>query len=199
MSPSLIARITSVPPARKRAPRSDCSAEAASPRLAKVFTVIGMLFPHAAQMPADRVEARLIDLLADHLGHLRFLARPRGEARLPAPEGAVAVGHRHQPHMRHVVEQRDRRIEQAIAEGLLEVGQREQLLAQLRAVLEAEAPHAADLVGRRAALDRARRDRRMPAVVAVEVAQHRPHPVDGCVDDGALHDVRHRVSLRTPA
>ena len=29
-----------------------------------------------------------------------------------------------QPHMRHVVEQRDRRIEQAIAEGLLEVGQR---------------------------------------------------------------------------
>jgi hypothetical protein len=42
-SPSLIARITKVPPARKRAPWSDCSAEAASPRVAKVFTVIGML------------------------------------------------------------------------------------------------------------------------------------------------------------
>ena len=35
-------------------------------------------------------------------------------------------------------------------------------------------------------------DGRVPAVVAVEVAQHRPDPVDRRVDDGALHDLRHR-------
>src|SRR6185436_13089215 len=67
VSPSLIARITSVPPARKRAARSDCSAEAASPRLANVFTVIGITIPQSRrQMAADRLEARLIDLFADH-------------------------------------------------------------------------------------------------------------------------------------
>ena len=49
--------------------------------------------------------------------------------------------------MRDVIEHRDRRIEQAIAEGLLEIRQRQQLLAQFRAVGELEAAHAADAVG----------------------------------------------------
>src|ERR1700752_2109853 len=194
-SPSLIARITSVPPARKRAVRSDCMAEAASPSVANVFTLIGILCSSRRQMPADRLKPRLVDLLAHHLGHRGVLARPRGKARLPAPEGAIAIRHRHQAHMRYVVEQRDRCVEQAIAEGLLKVRQREQLLAQLRAVFEAEAGHTADLVRGLPTLDRTGRDRRMPAVVAVEVAQHRPHPVHRCVQDCAFHDAGHLMTL----
>src|SRR5262245_15714210 len=195
-SPSLIARITSVPPARKRALRSDASAEAASPMLAKVFTVIGIVprSRSSLDVASNRIEARLVDLDAHHRDHLRSLAGASGEARFPAPERAVPVGHGQQPHVRHVVEQRNRRIEQAVAEGLLEVRQGQQLLAQLRAVLQAKAAHATDLVGRRAALDRAGGDRRVPALVAVEVAQHRPHPVDRGVDDGAFHDVGHGLS-----
>src|SRR5262245_12862436 len=41
------------------------------------------------------------------------------------------------------------------------------------------------------ALDRAHLHRRMPAVVAVEVAQNGPDAVDGRVDDRALDDAGH--------
>ena len=126
------------------------------------------------KMPADGLESGLIDLLADHCRELAALGRPRRETRFPMPERAVAVGDGQQANMRDIVEHRDRRIEQAIAEGLFEIGQRQQLLAQFGAVLELEASDAADLVGGLRALDRAGRDRRMPAVVAVEVAQHVP-------------------------
>ena len=47
---------------------------------------------------------------------------------------------------------------------------REQLFAQFRAILQLEAADAADLVGGLRPLDSAGRDRRMPAVVTVEVA-----------------------------
>ena len=35
----------------------------------------------------------------------------------------------------------------------------------------------------------------VPAIVTVEVPQHRPHPVDGCVDHGALLDFDHRRNV----
>ena len=156
---------------------------------------------HAApcEMPADRLEAGLIDLLADHFGDLCRVGGPRREARLPMPERPVAVRHRQQPHMGDVIEHRNRRIEQAIAEGLFEIGQRQQLLAQLRAVFQLEAPHAADAVGGLRALDRAGGDRRMPAVMAVEIAQHIPDRAGRRVEDRAFDDMRHGVSLRTRA
>src|SRR5207237_4952163 len=48
----------------------------------------------------------------------------------------------------------------------------------------------ADLVGRLRALDRRRGDGRMPAIMAVEVAQHLPHDLGRRIDDRALDDVR---------
>jgi len=49
------------------------------------------------------------------------------------PKRPVTVGDRQQADMRDVVEHRNWRIEQAIAEGLFEIGERQQLLAQFRA------------------------------------------------------------------
>src|SRR5262245_19253627 len=101
-SPSLTARITSVPPARKRASRSAESAAAASASVANVFTVIGMrVVPFQSGergVTADRLEARLVDLRAHKLRHSRLLAPAGAEASFPAPEGAVAVGDRQQAH-----------------------------------------------------------------------------------------------------
>src|SRR6202044_3226607 len=100
-SPSLSARITSVPPPRYRASRSDERAAAASPEVANVFTVTGMISSPLSsgplQMLADRLEARLIDLLTDHFGDLGRFGGARREARLPMPECAVAIRHRQQP------------------------------------------------------------------------------------------------------
>src|SRR5215472_455513 len=96
--------------------------------------------------------------------------------------------------MPHVVKQRDGRLEQANREGLLEIGERQQTFAQLRAVAKNQAPHAAELVGALAALDRAPGDGRMPAIEPVEVAQHRPDLVGRRIDDGRAHDPDHRLS-----
>ena len=101
--------------------------------------------------------------------------------------------------MGDIIEHRNRRIEQAIAESLFKIGERQQLLAQFGAVLELEPPHAADAIGGLRAFDRAGRDRGMPAVVAVEIAQHIPDRAGRRVEDRAFEDVRHGVSLRTRA
>src|SRR5687767_8965016 len=121
VSPSLTARISSVPPEKKRAARSEVSAAAASPIEPKVLTST-VILPSCGQrlVTADRLETRLVDLLANHRRQLGLAARRRREAALPVPEGAVAVGDGKQAHVRHVVEQRDRRVEQAVAEGGLQ-------------------------------------------------------------------------------
>src|SRR5262245_59526105 len=186
VSPSLMARISSVPPEKKRAARSEASAAAASPIDPKVLTsTVIVLSCRQRLVAADRLEARLVDLLADHRRPLGLAPRRRGEPALPVPERAVAVGDGQQADVRHVVEERDRRVEQAVAEGGLQVGERKQLLAQLRAVLQLEAAHAADEVRRQMALDGAGLDRGMPAVVTVEIAQDRPHALDRRGDDRA--------------
>jgi len=51
--------------------------------------------------------------------------------------------------------------------------------------------HAADAIGALTALDGAGRNRGMPAIVAVEITQHRPDLVSWGVDDRALNHVRH--------
>src|SRR4029077_5125652 len=202
-SPSLSARITKEPPPRLRSSRSDDSAAAASLDVAKVFTVTGVGVPPwscgVAEMWADRVETGLVDLFAGHCSDLGGFSGARGEARLPMPERPVTVGDRQQADMRNVVEHCDRRIEQAVAEGLFEVGECEQLFAQFGAVRELEPAHAADAIRGLGALDRAGCDRGMPAVMAVEIAQHAPDCAGRRIEDSALDDVRHGVSLRTRA
>src|SRR5665213_38976 len=118
-------------------------------------------------MLADRSEAGLVDLLANHLDQPLFFAGASRKTAFPMPEGTVAVGDRQQADMGDIVEQRDWRIQEAIAETLFEIGERQQLLAQFAAVSQLEPTHAADLVGRLAALDGAGGNGRVPAVVAV--------------------------------
>ena len=104
-------------------------------------------------MFAHGIEARLIDLFAHHRDEPLFLARAGRETAFPMPERAVAVGDGQQADVRDIVEERDRRIQQAIAEALFEIGERQQLLAQFTAVRQLETPDAADLVGGLAAFD----------------------------------------------
>src|ERR1700729_1225366 len=127
-----------------------------------------------AQVLAYGVEARLKDPVADHVGHGLLVPGTGGEPRLPMPERAVAVGNRQEPDVGDIVEQGDRGIEQAIAEALLEVREREQLLAQLRSVGKLNPAHATDAIRALAALDGAGSQGGVPAIEAVEVAQNRP-------------------------
>src|SRR5262245_35377796 len=115
VSPSLIARIRRVPPEMKRAALSEASTAAASLIEPNVFTSMviapgAVLSCRELLVPADRLEARLVDLLAHHLGHDCLLAGARREAALPLPEGAIAVRDGQQADMRHVVEEGDRGI-----------------------------------------------------------------------------------------
>src|SRR6185436_806214 len=132
---------------------------AASAMLAATRTSSGMsdALPLQLREAAHGLHAGDINLFPDHASEFFLAARWGGEAAFPVPETAIAIGHRQQPYVRDVVEEGDRRIQQAIAAGHLEIGQREQLLAQLVAVLKREAADTADLVDRIAALDEARR------------------------------------------
>src|SRR5262245_18350134 len=187
-----MARISSVPPEKKRAARSEASAAAASLSKSKVLTRTAIPASLGQRLvTANCLKARLVDLLTHHRDHLDLAAGRRGETAFPVPEGTVAVSDGQQAHVRHVVEERDRRVEQAVSERHLQVGQCEHLLAQLRTVIELKAAHAADQVVRQMALDRARLHRRVPAVVAVEVAQNGPYAVVGRLDDRALHHAGH--------
>ncbi len=85
------------------------------------------------------------------------------------------------------------------AESLFEIGQTEQLLAQLRAVLEHEAAHAADAVGWQAALDGTGRNDRVPAVVTVEVTQQLPRRVHRGIEDRAAHHLHNRLTRQNAA
>src|SRR3546814_16490461 len=77
-----------------------------------------------------------------------------------------------------------RSFEDRIAAGEVIVGERKQLLADEAAVLQSKGAHAADLVGRRAGLDAALHEQRVPAGQAVKVADALPHPPGGRGNDG---------------
>ena len=117
----------------------------------------------------NRGKARFINVLANHPRHLLLLALARRERAAPFPERAVAVGDRRQSHMGNVVEQRNRRVHQAIAESLFKIRQSQQALAQLGTVAQEETARAAQLVRTLPALDRALGDGGMPAVMPVEI------------------------------
>src|SRR5262249_13290211 len=133
-------------------------------------------------------EAGLVYAGADELGVLALAPPRRAKGRFPVPESAVSVGDALQLHDRDVVLHRQRGVEDAIRRDVVAVGKREQLLADVVAVLEEKAAHAADLVGRLAGLDARLAHRRMPERMAVEVAQHFPDARDGRVDDRRASD-----------
>ena len=150
----------------------------------------------AVQSAPDRGKAGLIDVLR-HQPHQFVLAMARRpEFRTPLPEGSLAVGDPLQTDRRDVAHQRQRRFEQAVGQREIRVGQRQQLLAQFAAIGEAEATDRSDRIDRRAALDRTGRDRRMPAIVAVEIAQDPPDVVDRRIDDRALNNLDHGRTQR---
>ena len=74
---------------------------------------------------------------------------------------------------------------------MIAIRQREQFLAQMAAIGEMEAAHAADGVARQAVLDLAVADEGVPAGHSVEVADHAPDFLDRRVDDVADIDADH--------
>jgi hypothetical protein len=150
--------------------------------------------PAGAQVRAQAFETALVDAVADEIGELALAAARHVERRLPVPERALAVGHALQLHRGDVAAHRQRRFEDAVGREVVAVGKREQLLANVVAVLEREIAHAADTVGRFTVLDLGLRHRRVPLAVAVEVAQHLPDPLDRRVDHRRARDADHRAS-----
>jgi hypothetical protein len=147
------------------------------------------------EVAAQVVEAGLVDIARHHLAQLALAAGRRGEARLPMPEGAVPIGHRLQAHGGHVALQRHGGIDDAVGALELPVVERQQLLADAVAALEREAAHAAHLVALLTGLDVARVHHRMPLVVAVEVADHRPDTLDRRIDHRAADDPLQHASV----
>ena len=104
------------------------------------------------------------------------------------PKGAVAIRHRLERDRSHVAIQRHRGIDDAIRALVLMIVELQKLLADAIAVLQREAANATNLVTAFLAFDAAGIDHVVPMVVAIEVAQHRPHTLDRRVDDGAAND-----------
>src|SRR5690242_19073068 len=114
---------------------------AASAMLVATRTSSGMsdALPLQLREPAHGLHAGDINLFSHHAGELFLTPRRGGEAAFPVHEAAIAISHRQQAYVRDVVEEGDRRIQEAIAAGHLQIGQREQLLAQLVAIAKREA------------------------------------------------------------
>jgi len=146
----------------------------------------------ASQQIAHGREACLIDAFGDQPDQFVAAMRRRMELGAPFPEGRVAVGHRLQPHGGDIAHQRQRRLEQAIAQPSVPVGQRKQLFTQFAAVGQPETAYRPDRIDRLATLDLAEGNCRVPAVMAVEVAQDRPDLVNRRIDDRALANPDHR-------
>src|SRR6185436_10245192 len=89
-----------------------------------------------------------------------------------------------------------RRVEDAIGGDVIAVGEREELLADVVAILEVEVAHAAHLIRRLAILDVRLAYRRVPGRVAVEVAQHFPDALDRRLDDCGTFDSDHEPSQK---
>jgi hypothetical protein len=103
----------------------------------------------------------------------------------PFGKGGACGGDRAQPHPGQVVLHRKCRRGKHIAELVLHIVQRHQLLAHVGAVLEVEGTHAAHRVGGAAILDLTARNAGVPARQAVEITHRAPDLFDGCGNDGA--------------
>ena len=161
-------------------------------RLATTARRVGCGRAVPPEIRAKPCEPTLVDVLADETGELALASARRVERGLPVPERALAVGDAFERDGGDVASHRDRRVEDAIGRDVIAVGQRQELLADPVAVAQREVAHASDLVARLATLDLRLGDDRVPRGVAVEIAQDRPHTLDGRVDDCRAGDADHR-------
>lgn len=151
----------------------------------------------AFQTAAYGRETCLVDLGRDQIGELLLLAGRGVEAGAPVPEGAVAVGHRLQIDLGHVVVERDVGIDDGVAEPAIPVRERQQPFADIAPVTQVEIAHAADLVGAHRVFQHAAPHDRVPAVVAVEIAQDLPYRRDRRVDHRAARHPDHQDPKRS--
>src|SRR6187455_2862457 len=144
----------------------------------------------------EGVEAALEDALADRLDELLLARLGAVELRAPLGEAARAVGHRRELERGDVVLDAHRALEDLVDARIVEVGKREQPLADHAAVAGVEVADATDPVARFAVLDPAVGDTGMPLRQAVEVADARPDGVGAGVDDARRVDADHRARRR---
>ena len=145
--------------ARARAPRACAGARTSGPPWRETtmpragIASAGRAGARRAAVPPRRryarnpCEAAFVDAPADQVGELALAPARRLERRLPVPERALAVGDALERDRRDVAAHRDRRVEDAVGRDVVAVGQRQQLLADVVAVVQREVAHAADLVG----------------------------------------------------
>src|SRR5687767_4994763 len=137
------------------------------------------------------VEGGLEHALPDLPGERAFALGSAVELGPPLGKGAVAVGDRGELEGGDVVLHAHRALEDRVAALVVEVREREELLADHAAVAQAEVAHAADLVGGKPLLDARLGDERRPLRQAVEVAHVAPDLVRRRLDYARRIDLDH--------
>src|SRR5260370_28202797 len=153
----------------------------------------------AEQKSSDRLKSGFENVVCNKSRKSLLVGSRRIEARPPFPKTLPVAGHRTQPYGGMVIPQHHWRLDDAISEARLDIGEGQQLLANTRSVVKAEIAHGADQVARSAILQPARADRGMPGLMTVEIAQDRPHLFDRGFEDGAAAHFNHRPSTSEPA
>ena len=146
----------------------------------------------------QRIERRLEHALPDLLRKLALALGRTVELGRPFGEGAIAVGDRRELESGDVVLHSHGALEDRVGALEVVVRQREQLLADHAAVLQAEVADAADLVRGKVALDPRLGDERRPLREAVEVADLRPDGIGRRFDDARGVDLDHWFPARRP-
>src|SRR6516164_11306653 len=123
--------------------------------------------------------------IADLSDHRLFSARSYVEVGPPFRKGAVADRNRRQTKSCDIVAHRHRRDKNDVCEAVIDIGERQKLFAQMPAVFHQEAAHATNGVACPSALDFTLGNRWMPGRQRIEIPNHRPDPLDRCVDNSA--------------
>ena len=125
------------------------------------------------------------DVLTLRVGLARFETRP------PLDDSFVLSAQWHYRHHRQVVVQRQRRFLEAVGERQVALIDRQQALAQDRAILQGEPTNAADQAIRLAVLDNALGDGRVPFADLAKLLQDVPNLPCVAVDDSRKLNYRH--------
>src|SRR5271170_2079774 len=138
-----------------------------------------------------RTETRLDYILRHETSESVLLGCRRIEGGSPFPKAGILVSDSPQPNIRDIVAQKSGGFENAVGKACLDIGERKELFPNSAAVHESEIAHGADLILLGALFDPAGSDSGMPTVMAIEIAQDRPHRFERRPHDGAATNLDH--------
>jgi hypothetical protein len=138
-----------------------------------------------AELLFQRFEPGNEHAVADLRRHRLFAARSHVEISPPFGESAVSDRDRRQPKSRDIVLHWHRRDKDVVGEETIDVGERQQLFAQMPAASHRKAAHTSNRVVRQPALDFTFGNCRMPGWQRIEIPNCRPNLLHRRIDHRA--------------